>query len=714
MSGAPDATNARVRARAAEEEVRYRAVTELDPADAEDRALLLSLLADPSWRVRSVAVERVAGARPPEPVLEALLSALSGGPNIGSRDAAATALARIGPPAVAPLLARLSAPDVDVRQAAASVLGVIADRRAAVPLATRLADPDPNVRAAAAEALGKIGGPEAAAPLLAALDSDDPTLRFAALEALSAMRACPPAERLEPLLADRALRRPVYRALGWSDDPAAAPLLAGGLAETSRGVREAALAGIGAQRTRRGGAELEGLAAAVRVAVAPDGEAAEACAAALSAEDPAVAVGGLAALGWSGALGHLSAMLALAEDDRLRPFVEEAAEALPRGAALRAAVAAALETQGPFGRLTALSLLARQGSPAALESLIREASDPSGYLQAEAISALGRLSSADAVAPLVGLLGDDAPAVSGIAATALVRLGQEAPTAANAALSLLRDRAGSSPSAALFRVLGALGTPDDLPRLRTGLGRASVVQRMAAAGAISSLAQRGVLRGVDVPELLTALCDGAWSVRAAAARALLELARQGALGSAPGSGSAARRGPAGATLASPAGGFAAAAQAALVKSLHDSEPAVRAASVEALGASGQATHAAAIAALVRAPDVPPVVVVAALQALSALASMPADVLARAADHSDPEVVKEAVAAAARLPGPDGEALLRRAAQSPRWDVRQAVARALAARGDPALRQLAAELAEREPDLLVARAFGEAAQALAGR
>jgi HEAT repeat protein len=692
VSEARDPGPRQARARAAEEEVRYRAVAELDPAGAEDRALLLALLADPSWRVRSAAVERLAGAGPSGTVLEALLAALSGGPSIGARDAAAAALARIGPAAVAPLLERLHDPCADLRQAVASVLGAIADRRAAVPLAARLADPDPNVRAAAAEALGKIGGPDAAAPLLAALDSDEHTLRLAALEALSAMHACPPPARLVPLLADRALRRPAYRALGWSDDPAAAALLAGGVAEASRGAREAALAGIGAQRTRRDAAELGALAAAVRAAVGPDGEAARACADALPSEDPAVAIGGLAVLGWAGALGHLAAMLALAEDDRLRPFVEEAAEALPRGDPLRVAVAAALERQGPFGRLTALGLLARLGSPAALESLIREASDPDGYLQAEAIAALGRLCAPAAVAPLVGLLGDDAPAVSGVAATALVRLGQAAPPAAEAALALLRDRAGASPSAALFRVLGALGTAEDLSRLRTGLGRSSVVQRMAAAGAIAALAQRGVLRGAEVPELVAALGDGAWSVRAAAVRALLELARHAALGGPP----------------------AAGALDALAGSLSDPEPAVRAAAVEALGASGQASHAPAIAALVRAPDVPPVVVVAALQALAALSALPADVLARAADHADPEVVKEAVAAAARLPGPDGEALLRRAAGSPRWDVRQAAARALALRGDPGLRPLAAELAHREPDPLVARAFAEAARALAGR
>ncbi|MFL5582243.1 MAG: HEAT repeat domain-containing protein, partial [Gemmatimonadaceae bacterium] len=152
---------------------------------------------------------------------------------------------------------------------------------------------------------------------------------------------------------------------------------------------------------------------------------------------------------------------------------------------------------------------------------------------------------------------------------------------------------------------------------------------------------------------------------------------------------------------------------ALEGALRDAEPAVRAAAVEALGAGGGPEHAASIAALFTDGAVPPVVVVAALQALAALGPLPPDALARAAAHPDPEVVKEAVAAAARLPGEAAEALLRGAARSASWDVRRAAARALADRGDPALRELAVALAASDPDPLVARAFADAARALAG-
>jgi HEAT repeat protein len=698
MTAPRDPATVRDRVRAAEEEVRYRAAGELDAATGEERELLLGLLGDPSWRVRSAAVERLVATGPVAEVLPPLLARLSGGATVGVRDAAGVALSRLGDGAVLPLVARLDGPDPDLRQAAANVLGAIGDRRAVVPLAARLADPDPNVRAAAAEALGKIGGPEAGATLLAALDSDEHTLKLSALEALLAMRVCPPAARLAPLLAEGTLRLPTYRVLGYCDEPEAGALLARGLAEASRAAREAALAGIGTQRTRRPSAELGHLAAAVAEATRAGAEV-KAGAESLESEDVAVAVGALSVLGWSGRVAEVGAMLRLAEDDRLRPFVEEAVECLPKGPGLREAIAGALEAQGPFGRIAALSLLARLGSPAALESLVREASDPSGYLQAEAIAALGHLGDARAVSPLAGLLGDDAPAVSGIAATALVRIGQESPEACSTALAVLRDRFGTSPSASLLRVLGALGSAEDLARLRAGLGRPAVVQRMAAAGAISSLAQRGIVADEEVPELVAALSDAIWSVRAAAARAFVELARAGAARRA--------RGEAGEPLS-------AGAVEALTRALDDAEPAVRAAAVEALGATGLVRHAPAIAALARAPEVPPILVLAALRALVTLGKPPVDVISRAAAHADPEVVKEAVAAAARLPGPEGEALLRQAAENPRWDVRQAAARAMVERGDPALRAAAEALARREIDPLVARAFAEAARALSGR
>jgi HEAT repeat protein len=684
-------------ARDADEETRYQAVSLLDPADPDDRAALLERLGDASWRVRSAAVEQIGASPRGAAALPHLLEALSGGPTVGAREAAAAVLARLGGPAVPALVERLGASDSDLRQAAAGVLGVIADRRAVAPLTARLADPDPNVRASAAESLGRIGGGEALDALRAAVESDDLELRLSALEALLRQGACLPRAAMERLVADRLLRRPAYRLLGASDDADVLPLVARGLAEPARSAREAALSALGQQRRRRGAERLGPLLEEVRSAAAADPGLADAWASSLGSEDAHVAMGALTALAAAGAPRHVEAMLRLAEDDRLRTLVEEALESLPPAAELRTALAGALPALGQISRLIALAALARLGSPAAFESLVREASDQGSYAQGEAVAALGRLSDARGVAPLAGLLGDDAPSVAGLASTALVRFGQSGAVGRAAVLAALRDRAGASPSAALYRTLGALGDASDAGVLAAGLCAPSAPHRAAAASALATLAQRGLLGGEAARPLVAALSDGAWSVRASAARAWAELARRGRW---PGTGGAA------ADVGDEASG-------ALRRALSDAEPAVRAAAVDALGAAGGAGNAEAIARAAREPGAPALVVVAALHALDALGAPRSAAISLAAAHADTEVVKEAVLAAARLPGSEGEAILRAAAASPRWDVRQAAARAMAERRDPALALEASRLASSEPDPLVARAFAEAARALGG-
>ncbi len=692
MSRAGDAGRRRALARHAEEETRYRAVAALDPADGEDRAVLLERLADASWRVRSAAVERLAAAAD---ALPALLEALAAGPTVGAREAAAAALGRLGAVALPALVERLGAPDPDLRQAAAGVLGDLRDRRAVAPLVARLADANPNVRAAVAEALARVGGAEAAAALRAAAESDDPTLRASAVEGLVELRASVPVGTLERLLADPAVRRPACRLLGACEADGVVPLLVRGLSDGARSVREAALAALAQQRARLAGASAP-LLREVRAAAVRDPALADAWAGALASEEPLAVSGAIAALAAAGAVRHVPTLLRLAEDDAQRPLVEEALEGFPPGPELRTALAEALPALGRLGRLVALSAIARLGSPAALESLVREASDPGAYVQAEAIAALGRLGDARAVGPLAGLLGDGAPGVAGPASAALVHLAGRSGVICAAVLAALRDRAGALPSAALYRALGALGGAEDLERLRGGLRADAVERRRAAAAAVAALGRRGLLPRAGVPELAGAAADAAWEVRAAAAQALGAIAG----GAGPGRAGPGRAGPG-----------RAAALGALRAALEDREPAVRAAAAEALGACGEAGDAAALAAVAGDPDAPAPVVLAALHALRALGTAPRALVVAAARHADPEVVKEAVLAAARLPAPEGEGIVREAARSARWDVRQAAARAMAERGDPALAGEAAALAAAEPDPLVARAFAAAARAL---
>jgi HEAT repeat protein len=695
----PTARDRIARAHRGDEELRYRAVLELDGNAPDELDELLARLEDESWRVRSAAVQRIAEVDEPAPVVARLLAQLDAGTTVGSREASAAALVRIGAPVLPALVERLGTLDPGLKLAVVAVLGEIGERRSVPALTACLAEADPNLRATAAEALGKIGGPEAAAGLLAALDSDDLTLQASALDALCLIRVAPPCYRLARLMGDRSLRPAAYRSLGPSDEAAALELLAGGLSERSRPAREAALGAIGQQRARRGAEPLSPLATAAKEAAARDPGVADACVAALQSSEPFVPIGALAVLTWVADARHAAAMARLADDDRYRPLVEEALEAMPRGSELVARLSQVIPELSPLARLTAYGALAEAGDASALQALIYGASDDDPHVQAEAIAALGRLGDPRSVPALAGLLGDDLPSLSGVAASALTRVAEASPVGRRAVLLECRGRAAASPSSAIFRILGAVGESEDLRLIRDGLAGRSVVGRMAAAASVAALGHRGLLRGQHLPELIAALGDVTWSVRAAAARAFVELALA----------NQEQR------LGDPTTGehpICAQAMGGLLGALSDPEPAVRAAAVEALGACGRPEHAARIAEVAAEPAGSPLVAVAALQALARLGVATAEVLRRGLDHADAEVAKEAVACAVGLAGDAGAGLLRQAAASPRWEVRYAVARALVQRGDASLRPDAERLAAGDPDPMVAKAFHEAARALA--
>ncbi len=341
-----------------DEERRYRAVLEVDPAVPASTPLLLERLDDASWRVRSAAAERLARCDPSR-AIPGLVAALGPDGGAGRRNAAAAALVQMGAPALPALLAALCSSAAELRTAAAEILGDVGDRGAVKALASRIGDPDPNARAAAAEALGKIGGAEAVAALDASLGVSDLVLQRAVLGALGRLRAPPSAGRLVELAKDRSLRRAVLRLAGESDDPAALALLVHGLEDSSRTIREAALAGIGRHRVRRREA-LPSLIAAVRAAAVRATDTADAAAAALASDDLAVRGGALSILEWVGQPRHAPAIAAAAEDERLGGPATEALAAL--GPAIADALAPVLSRLAPVARVVALAALARFGN----------------------------------------------------------------------------------------------------------------------------------------------------------------------------------------------------------------------------------------------------------------------------------------------------------------------------------------------------------------
>jgi len=151
------------------------ALSELDRVDRAQRAanapvddalpVLIELVGDESWRVRNAAVQSLVALRPSSRVAEALIHSLREPEDTGRRNAALTALARLGRDALPGLLGTLADESPHVRKLAADALGLSAEPNAVPALAARLLDTDANVRAAVAEALGRVATPEAVAAL---------------------------------------------------------------------------------------------------------------------------------------------------------------------------------------------------------------------------------------------------------------------------------------------------------------------------------------------------------------------------------------------------------------------------------------------------------------------------------------------------------------------------------------------------------------------
>jgi HEAT repeat protein len=152
-----------------------------------------------------------------------------GGDNPDLRAVVARALAKIGSPAVPPLIKALGDHDLYVVIGAAEALGRIDDRRAIDPLLTCLASETSHVRQAACRALGEIGDQKAVIPLTEMLKDGDYDVRFAATAALGKVRD---PRAVQPLIAALKHENPDVReaaaeALGQSGDTwAIEPLLA--------------------------------------------------------------------------------------------------------------------------------------------------------------------------------------------------------------------------------------------------------------------------------------------------------------------------------------------------------------------------------------------------------------------------------------------------------------------------------------------------------
>lgn len=630
----------------AEAEARYRALEAL-PADAAATPRWLEALRDDSWRVRRLAVDRLARLPATQGLVDALLALLRQRDATGARNAAASVLAQLGPTAAPALLALLDDAAADQRRYAAELLGALGVPEAVPRLVSSLRDADVNVRAAAAEALGRLGGPAARRALESLLASADPLLRVCGLDGLERLGP-PPLALLVPLLGAPLTRAAAYRLLGRVEHPSAWRYAVAGLRHTD--TRDAALlafAGAGAPEGREAESRV-----ALALASTPDGVAW--LEAALGGEDDERLRG---ALRVARAVATPSLALAVARAAGPQGRARLSLEALRAMglAGARALLEATGELMGlhPEARAVAQDALAAAAGPSLVGPLVALLTSGDAEWAEAATRALGRTGDVRAIAPLVEAFDDEA--VGAHAWRALRGLAQAWPAEVREALER-RLPAGLTP--ALVRAWADVAGAGARPVVARALTDASEALRRAAAEAAPEVPEA-------LPLVRAALMDEAPGVRRAAARAMARLPR-------------------------------AAAAPLLAHSLGDDDVGVLAAACESAARAPGEAVAARLVALCGHPQ--PAVALAAIDALATLDALEPSVLEAALVHPAPEVLRRVFELGAAVP-----AVVARAASAlrhPRWDVRAAAVRLLMVAGVGDYRGALEAAAEAEADEVV--------------
>ena len=205
----------------------------------DDVEELIEQLKDKDWRVRSNAADELrhsnkGDARAVGPLIAELNN--DGNGCVSARKA----LAKIGEPAVLPLIGALKEGNENARKWAAWALGEIRDKRAVKPLIGLLNDPYYDVRWHATVALGLIGDVTALEPLIEKLKGKDAVLRPTVAEALGNIGDAKAVVPLIGALKDTSVdvRDIAFDALVEIGEPAAVPLV-----EASRKPENACLRG---------------------------------------------------------------------------------------------------------------------------------------------------------------------------------------------------------------------------------------------------------------------------------------------------------------------------------------------------------------------------------------------------------------------------------------------------------------------------------------
>ncbi|HEU4683701.1 MAG TPA: HEAT repeat domain-containing protein [Nitrospira sp.] len=205
----------------------------------------IAALKDGDWAVREEAAVALGTLQDPRAV--APLVSILRDSDRAVRQAAIGALRAIGEPSIPALGSCLSAPQLEVQEAASAILASIADERVLAPLTASLGNKDWIVRMHAAQALGRIKSPDSVEPLLPLLQDKVKAVREEAAMALAAIGDAAVPSLISALAhADWLVRLHAVEALGRMRSPASVdPLLSVLFNDRDTAVREDVVRALG-------------------------------------------------------------------------------------------------------------------------------------------------------------------------------------------------------------------------------------------------------------------------------------------------------------------------------------------------------------------------------------------------------------------------------------------------------------------------------------
>ena len=290
------------------------------------------------------------------------------------------------------LITQLHDADADVRLEAAEALGQRDDARAVDALIAALRDNDPTVRAQAALSLGELGAPRAIGPLKAALRDEFILVSTQAVTALAKIKTPQAVDPLLLLVRDMAspLCAPAAEALGLTGDARAVPFLLAAMNAHDPGVRQAAARGAVAFVNGRQ-------------------PVADALLAQLKDADEGVRCAAIDLLTEHEVPGAATALIAIAKDPSatVRLNALRALVLMPAPEAADVFLGALRDPDAEI-RATAIQGIMRKApiDPRAIPDLLTLAKDPEASVRRQAVKALGRCETPEAIEAVSAALRD--------------------------------------------------------------------------------------------------------------------------------------------------------------------------------------------------------------------------------------------------------------------------------------------------------------------